>query len=98
MSTKLAGVAAAELVPQNSQRKSFVFQNEDVADNIWIKKERPGTTSVSATNHDYKLFPGASIALNYLNDGEEAIQERWTFIASANTPRIAVTETEIFKR
>jgi len=98
MSTKLAAVGAAELVPQNASRKSFVFQNEDTADTIYVKKERPGNLSVSATDHDYKLFPGASIALNYLNDGEEAIQERWTFIASANTPRIAVTETEIFKR
>jgi len=41
MSTKLAGVAAAELVPQNASRKSFVFQNEDVADTIYLKKERP---------------------------------------------------------
>lgn len=98
MSTKLASIVAAELVPQNSQRKSFVFQNEDGTDTIFIKKERPGTTSVSTTDHDYKLFPGATIALNYLNDGEEAIQERWTFIASANTPRVSFVETEIFKR
>lgn len=98
MATKLASNQAAELVPQNSQRKSFVFQNEDSTDSIFIKKERPGNTTVSTTDHDYKLFPGASISLNFNTDGDEAIQERWTYIASANTPRIAITETEIFKR
>ena len=98
MATKLAGIAAAELVPQNSQRKSFVFQNEDLTDSIFIKKERPGNTTVSTTDHDYKLFPGASLALTENTDGEEAIQERWTYVASANTPRIAITETEKFKR
>lgn len=96
--TKLTSNQAAELVPQNSQRKSFVFQNEDLTDSIFIKKERPGNTTVSTTDHDYKLFPGASISLNFSTDGEEAIQERWTCIASASTPRIAITETEIFKR
>lgn len=93
MSTKLAG-AAAELVPQNSQRKSFVFQNEDVTDAIYIKKERPGYLTVSATDHDYKIFPGGTVGLNSTLDGDEAIKERWTFVAAANTPRIAFTESE----
>jgi len=29
---------------------------------------------------------------------EKAIQERWTFIASANTPRVAVTENRNIKK
>lgn len=98
MSTKLADITADELVPQNSMRKSFAFQNEDTTDSIFIKKERPGNTTVSATNHDYKIFPGATIGLNFQSDGIEAIKERWTFIASANTPRIAFVETEDFSR
>ncbi len=98
MSTKLAGTGAAELVPQNSLRQSFTFQNEDTTDSIFIKKERPGNTTVSSTDHDYKLFPGGTISLNYQTDGVEAIQERWTFISSANTPRIAFVETENVKR
>lgn len=98
MATKLTSTAAVELIPQNAGRKSFVFQNEDTTDSIFIKKERPGNLSVSSTDHDYKIFPGGTIALNYLSDGEEAIQERWTCIASANTPRICFTETESFKR
>ena len=98
MATKLAANTASELVPHNGGRKSFVFQNEDTTDSIYIKKEPGVDLNVSSTNHDYKIFPGAVIALNYQNDGEEAIQERWTFISSANTPRIAYVETENFKR
>ena len=97
MSTKLASTPAAELVPQNSGRRSFAFQNEDTTDSIFIKKERPGNTTVSSTDHDYKLFPGAVLPLNFQSDGEEAIKERWTFIASANTPRIAFVETLDYK-
>jgi hypothetical protein len=98
MSTKLASTNAAELVPQNAGRRSFVFQNEDTTDSIFIKKERPGNNSVSTTDHDYKIFPGATLALNFQTDGDEAIKERWTYIASANTPRISYIETEDFKR
>jgi hypothetical protein len=98
VATKLSSTQAAELVPQNAQRRSFTFQNEDTTDSIWIKKERPSNTTVSSTDHDYKILPGASISLNFQSDGQEAIQERWTFIASANTPRICYVETEDFKR
>lgn len=98
MATKLASTQAAELVPQNSGRKSFVFQNEDTTDAVYIKKERPGLFSVSSTDHDYKIFPGGAISLNFLSDGEESIKERWTFIAAANTPRMSYVETEEFKR
>lgn len=96
MPSKLAG-SAAELVPQNSQRKSFVFQNEDTTDSIFIMKERPGLLNVSSTVHDYKIFPGGTLALNFISDGEESIKERWTFVASANTPRISFTETLDYK-
>jgi hypothetical protein len=97
MSTKLASTGAAELVPQNSQRKSIVFQNEDTADSIYIKKERPGNTTVSSSDHDYKIFPASGIVLSFQSDGEEAVQERWTYIASANTPRISIVETLAYK-
>lgn len=98
MSTKTIGNTAVELVPENSQRKSFAFQNEDTTDSIFLKKERPGLLTVSATDHDYKLFPGAVLPLNFQSDGEEAIQGRWTAISSANTPRIAFVETENIRR
>lgn len=98
MPTKTISTVASEMMPQNSQRKSFVIQNEDTTDSVYIKKERPGNTTVSATDHDYKIFPGGTIGLNSQLDGEEAIQERWTCIASANTPRVAYTESENIKR
>lgn len=98
MSTKTTSTSIAEIAPQNAGRKSFTFQNEDVTDSIFIKKERPGSNTVSSIDHDYKLFPGASISLNFQSDGQEAIQERWTCVASANTPRLSFVETEDFKR
>jgi hypothetical protein len=86
--------SASEILPSNASRKSFVIQNESTADSVYIKKERAETTSVSSTDHDLLLGPGASMALNTANDGAKAIQGRWTGVASANTPRISWFETE----
>jgi hypothetical protein len=75
-----------------------VFLNEDTVDSVYLKKERSEVTTVSATDHDYKIGPGGVIALNNMNDGSQAIQSRWVGIASANTPRIAFFETEDITR
>jgi hypothetical protein len=63
-----------------------------------VKRERSENTTVSATSHDLKLGPGASMTLNTQNDGSQSIQDRWTGVASANTPRIAWFETEDIQR
>lgn len=94
MASKTTSTAAAEFLPKNTSRKSFIVQNEDATDNVFIKRERSENTTVSSTDHDYKLGPGSSMALNFLTDGAQAITDRWTAIASANVPRIAYFETE----
>lgn len=88
------GTAASEILPSNTSRKSFVIQNESGADSVYVKRERAESTTVSATDHDILLGPGASMALNEANDGRTAIQGRWTGVASANTPRLSYFETE----
>lgn len=98
MSSRLTSIVAEELLPQGLHRKSFVVQNEDATDSIYIKRERAETPTVSATNHDHRLGPGGAMALNYGTDGDAAIQDRWTMVASANTPRISFFETENIKR
>lgn len=92
------GVAAVEAIPQSALRKSLVLQNTDSTDTIYIKRERQSALAVTSTNYDIKLGPGASLSLSSLLDGTEAIQDRYTAIASANTPILAVFETEDFKR
>lgn len=87
-------VTAAELISRNRLRKSMVFQNEDTTDAIFIKRERAATATVSTTDHDHRLAPGNAITLNFGTDGVEAIQDRWTCVAAANTPRISYFETE----
>lgn len=94
MSSKLTAITAAEIVPRNSMRKSFVVQNEDATDAVFIKRERAETPSVSTTDHDHRIGPGGAIALNDFTDGKEAVQDRWTVVAAANTPRISFFETE----
>ncbi|MFA5365524.1 MAG: hypothetical protein WC325_10140 [Candidatus Bathyarchaeia archaeon] len=49
---------------------------------------------MTATDHDHRIGPGGILTLNFGTDGIEAIQDRWTVIASANVPRIAWFETE----
>ena len=85
---------ASELIPRNRLRKSFVVQNEDTTINVFIKQERAATLTVSTTDHDHRLGPGGSIALNDMSDGKEAIQDRWSVIAASGTPRISQFETE----
>jgi len=94
MATRTITTTAEELIPRNRLRKSMVFQNEDSAINIFIKQERTTTPTVSTTDHDHRLGPGGSLALNFDVDGKEAIQDRWTCVAASGTPRISLFETE----
>lgn len=98
MASRTISNVAQELFPQNALRKSFAVENEDSTIQIFIKKERPGNTTVSATDHDHNIRPGATIAINSNTDGPEAIKDRWTIIAASGTPRISVIETEEIKR
>lgn len=94
MASRTTSNVASELLPRNASRKSFVIQNEDATDIVYVKLERAENTSVSTTDHDFRLGPGASLALNASTDGIQAIQSRITCIASANTPRVSYFETE----
>lgn len=98
MSSKVLTTAASEILPRNTYRKSLVIQNEDTTETVYVKREHGEGLTVSSTDHDAKLTPGASVALNSITDGMEAIQSRYTAIAGANTPRIAYFETEDIKR
>jgi hypothetical protein len=98
MSTILTSGSAQEVFPRNTLRKSFVIQNEDAADAVYIKRERSGGLTVSSTDHDHRIGPGGLISVNNLTDGTESIQDRWTVIAAANTPRVSFFETEDVQR
>ena len=94
MASRTITTTAEELIPRNRHRKSWIFQNEDAAINVFIKQERVATPSVSSTDHDHRLGPGGTLALNSDTDGTEALQDRWTIIAASGTPRISFFETE----
>lgn len=94
MPSSTTSTTAAELIPRNRLRRSFVFQNEDAAINVFIKREAPGNNTVSSTDHDHRLGPSGAMTLNWDTDGKEAIQDRWTVIATSGTPRISWFETE----
>lgn len=94
MASRTISNVASELLPRNASRKSFVIENEDSVDIVYVKLERAENTTVSSTDHDFRLGPGAALALNTNTDGIQAIQSRITCIASANTPRVSFFETE----
>lgn len=98
MSTRALSTTAEEILPRNTYRKSLIFQNEDTAETIFLKRERAATPTVSSTDHDHRLGPGGILTLNYGTDGQEPTQDRWTAVAGANTPRISFFETEDIKR
>ncbi|MEK7578902.1 MAG: hypothetical protein AAB456_04330 [Patescibacteria group bacterium] len=94
MASRTITTTGEELISRSRLRRSMVFQNEDSAINAFIKRESPGNTTVSSTDHDHRIGPGGSLALNWETDGKEAIQDRWTIIAASGTPRISLFETE----
>ena len=85
---------AVELVSKNTMRKSLLFLNEDAIDSVYIKRERSERTTVSATDHDHRIGPGAGLGLSSTLDGKEWIQGRYTAISSAGDVNVAVMETE----
>ena len=87
-------VTAIEAVPQGNLRRSLLFINTDGAISIYLKKERPGGLVVTTSNFDVLLQPGGSFSLNTQEDGEEAVQERWTAIAASGTPNLCIFETK----
>lgn len=98
MASRTITNSAAELLPQNKLRRSFIVQNEDTTIDVFIKFERPGGLTVSTTDHDHRISAGGNIALNQLTDGLEQVQERVTIIAASGTPRVSFFETEDIRR
>lgn len=86
--------SASELIPKNTMRKSLLFLNEDATNSVYIKRERSEATTVSATDHDHRIGPGAGLGLSSMLDGKEWIQGRYTAITSAGSVVVAVLETE----
>lgn len=98
MASKTISTSASEVLPKNTSRISMVILNEDTTDSVFVKREVGEALTVSSTDHDFKIGPGASLGLSNLIDGTEAVQARYTAVASANTPRIGFFETENIKR
>lgn len=86
--------AASELVPKNTSRKSLLLLNEDGVNSVYVKRERSEATTVSATDHDHRIGPGAALGFNSMLDGKEWIQGRYTAISSVGNVSVAVLETE----
>ena len=89
-----SSVTARLLLNRNRMRKSFLLQNVDGTDVMYVKRERGPVFTISSTDYDFRLPPGSSFALNSDVDGKEAIQDSYSVLAAANTPNVAVFETE----
>ena len=89
---------AALAITRNRERKSFLLQNVDGAIVIYVKRERGPVLTISASDYDFRLSPGAGFALNSDVDGKEAIQDSYSVLAATGTPQLAVFETEDFIR
>lgn len=98
MANKLLSTTPERIFPQNLYRKSLIFQNEDSAIAIFLKRERAETPTVSPTDHDHRLGPGGILALNFGTDGMKPTQDSWTAVAESGTPRISFLETEDINR
>lgn len=98
MPTRTVATSASEIIPSNSSRKSLAILNEDTTDSVFIKREGNDALTVSSTDHDWRILPGAAIGFNSQVDGLQGIQARYTAISSANSPRVAIIESEDIRR
>ena len=94
MASRTLTTSGETIFDRSRLRKSMVILNEDSAIPLFVKREAPGVTIVSSTNHDHKIGPGGALSLNSVLDGVETIQERWTIVAESGTPRVSFFETE----
>lgn len=83
-----------QVVPQGNLRRSILFQNPDGAINIHLKRSRPGEPVATTSDFDVRLAPGSSFSMNTKDDGEEAVQESWSAVASSGTPNLVIFETK----
>lgn len=85
-------------IPRNRLRKSFLITNVDASINVFVKRERAQTPTVSSADFDYRIGPGASLALNSFLDGTEGIQDSYSLVAASGTPQVSFAETEDYIR
>lgn len=83
-----------EVIPQGNLRRSILFQNNDGSIAVFLKRTRPGDTVATSSDFDVKLGPGGGFSMNTKDDGEEAVQERWTAVAASGTPTLTLFETK----
>lgn len=91
LTTSTSGI---RLLNRNRLRKSVIVFNEDVTDAVFLKRERAETPTVSSTDHDIRIGPGGFWGMSSVQDGKEAIEDSYTVIAAANTPRVSFFESE----
>lgn len=74
---------------RNPFRRSFIFHNPD-AITCWL--ERSTADGITISNASIRLPEGAVIAVNWLQDGADAVVDQWAAIAESGTPTIIITE------
>jgi hypothetical protein len=83
-----------EVIPQGNLRRSVLFQNNDGSIAVYLKRTRPSEAVATSSDFDVKLPPGGFFNMNTKDDGEEAVQERWTAVAASGTPTLTIFETK----
>lgn len=94
MPSLATSTSAQLLLNRNRLRKSVIVFNEDATDAVFLKRENGTALSVTATDHDIRIGPGGFWGMSSLQDGKEAIEDSYTVIAAANTPRVSFFESE----
>ena len=77
------------VLERNPFRRSFIFHNPN-AITIWL--ERSTANGISITNASIRLPEGAVVAINWLQDGADAVVDQWAAVAESGTPTIIITE------
>lgn len=77
------------ILERNPFRRSLIFHNPSTIV-IWI--DRSNAAGITTTNASIRLPEGAVVAVNWLQDGADAIVDQWAAIAESGTPTLIITE------
>mgnify|MGYP001566301568 CR=1 FL=1 len=89
MGQKTLSTAGLEILQRNPYRRSLIFHNPSTI-TIWL--DRSTANGITITNASIRLPEGAIVAINWLQDGADAVVDQWSAVAVSGTPVLVITE------
>lgn len=89
MTQQLLSTVGKVVLERNPFRRSFLVHNPNSITSWLLRSDANG---IKTGNAEIRLPEGAAILVEWLNQGSDAVVDRWSAIAESGTPTIIITE------